>query len=373
MRVLHVLATDRRRGAEIFASSLVAALPREIDQQVAILRAGAVPAVSFEAPVEWLARGTPVPVARLDLRTAGTLRTTIRRHEPDVVVAHGGEALKVVAAADPAWRRRLVYRRIGDASQFMSGGLRERAYGSVARRAVRVVAVAEALAVELERRYGLDPERVVVISNGVDPSTIEPTRGRDDTRAALGFAAGATVVLSLGALTWEKDPLAHLDVVDRAAGRVPGLVHVLAGDGPLAAEVRAAASVARVPTLVLGSRSDVGDLLEASDALLLASRSEGMPACVIEAGMRGVPVAAYALSGVPEVVRHGETGALAPPGDRAGLALALAELLTTADRDRIGEDARRWCRERFDMAVIADRYAQLFDEVAHDGSQMESR
>ena len=70
--------------------------------------------------------------------------------------------------------------------------------------------------------------------------------------------------------------------------------------------------------LVLGERSDVGDLFAASDVFLFASRPdgmEGMPAAVIEAGMAGVPVAGYSIAGVPEVVEHGLTGLLAPRRD----------------------------------------------------------
>ena len=89
--------------------------------------------------------------------------------------------------------------------------------------------------------------------------------------------------------------------------------------------------------MLLGARDDVPDLLAASDVLLLASRTEGMPACVIEAGIAGVPVAGYALSGVPEAVVSGETGLLVPPGDRD----ALVEAVDTLIGDRRTPQAAR--------------------------------
>src|SRR4030095_10598744 len=79
--------------------------------------------------------------------------------------------------------------------------------------------------------------------------------------------------------------------------------------------------------VVLGSREDVGDLLAASDLMVFASRTEGMPASLIEAGMAGLPVAATTLPGVPEVVVDGTTGLLVPPGDREELRGAVERLL----------------------------------------------
>ena len=170
---------------------------------------------------------------------------------------------------------------------------------------------------------------MVTIPNGVDLRRLEPRRGRAATRAALGVPADATAVLSLGALTWEKDPVGHLDtsapVLAHHAGRRPPVRRRWTAVGQ---ELAAAADRLGVTERVrlLGSRDDVADLL-ASDLLLFASRTEGMPASVIEAGAAGVPVAGTALAGVPEVVVDGETGLLAAPGDRDGLRAALDRLL----------------------------------------------
>jgi glycosyltransferase involved in cell wall biosynthesis len=115
---------------------------------------------------------------------------------------------------------------------------------------------------------------------------------------------------------------------------------------------------------MLGSRSDVADLLAASDALLLASRSEGMPGCVIEAGMAGLPVVSYAVAGVPEVVVDGMTGFTVAPGDLHTLAHRIATLLGDPDlRSRLGEAARDRCERTFGISAIASRYLAVYEEV----------
>jgi len=374
MRVLHVVATGERRGAELFASSLVGSLAAEgIEQRVQILRSSGAPSVPFAAPVMALdGRGPGVPAVRIDLRAVRSIRHGIRQLGPDIVQTHGGEALKHVLATTLGDGSRVVHRRIGDARQFAGSAVRRRGHVALMRRAARVVTVADALRVELIDRLGLPASRVVTIPNGVDPALVESTRSRSEMRAALGISADAPVVLSLGALTWEKDPLAHLRVVAGVAADHPGVVHVVVGDGPLRRRVEA--EVLRLAagerTLLLGARKDVGDLLTASDVLLLASRTEGMPACLIEAGMAGVPVAAYGVSGVPEVVIDGRTGLLASPGDVDALARALDRLLGDEElRHRLGAAAARRCRERFDIGVVARRYLELYREVSGDRAE----
>ncbi|HEX6230668.1 MAG TPA: glycosyltransferase family 4 protein [Actinomycetota bacterium] len=369
MRVLHVVATGERRGAELFASALVGALASEgVEQQVHILRSSGPPSVSFAAPIVAPdGRGPRLPAVRVDLGGIWSLRHTVRAFAPDVVQAHGGEALKHVLASTVGNGARVVYRRIGDAGQFAGSRLRERAHVGLMGRAARVVTVAEALRADLVERLGLPASRVVTIPNGVDPERLEPTRSRTEIRAALGIDADAPVVLSLGALTWEKDPLTHVRVVAEVAADHPGLMHVVAGDGPLRARVEAEVRrlVTEDRTRLLGARRDVGDLLTASDVLLVASRTEGMPACVIEAGMVGVPVVAYGVSGVPEVVVDGATGMLARPGDRAALTNALSGLLAREElRRKLGAAAAHRCRERFGIGVVARRYLDLYEELA---------
>lgn len=370
MRILHLVATGKRRGAEVFASDLVRALDHEgVSQHVAVIRGDELEVV-FDAPCAFLGDGGGVlPGVGISPRALRNLRALIRAYEPNVMQAHGGEALKYATSILGRRGPLVVYRRIGGAPRRLTGGIRRTAYGALIRRADRIVAVAEDVRRETVNLFHVAPHKVLTIPNGVDLTRLTVTKSRDEMRRALGIPRGTPVIVSMGAITWEKDPLAHLRVTARVLRDVGEVAHVWMGDGPMREELRMASVDEGLDgrLLMLGNRTDVADVLSAADVLLFASRAdgmEGMPATVIEAGIAGIPVAGYAVAGVPEVVIDGTTGFLVPPGDIDGLAERVVKLLGDEKGRRvIGESARKRCLARFDIRTVASSYLSLYEEM----------
>jgi glycosyltransferase involved in cell wall biosynthesis len=375
VRVLHVVSTGGRRGAETFAADLVAASrDDELQQRVVILRGGKRREVPFQAPVAILRENGAGETLHLGVVRA--LRRLIRSWTPDVVLAHGGEPLKYSYLADRRGRRSLVYRRIGSVHPRTTFGARKAFYGAMMRGSARVVALADAIRAETVDTFGVAQERILTIPNGVDIERIRPRRAPYQTRRLLDAPERARVVASVGALTWEKDPLAQLDVAARVLEAIDEpAVFLLIGDGPLRDRAAEAVKRRRLErnVLVLGQRSDVPDLLVASDLLLVTSRTEGMPAAVIEAGMLGVPAVAYHVGGMAEVLRDGSTGLLVPPGDAEALASGIVGLLRNDEgRRRMGGAARIWCRSRFDIREVAPRYLRMYRDLVREPDRSRS-
>lgn len=368
IRVLHVVNTGERRGAEMFAFDLIRALcDAPLMQQVAVLRGSPPLPLTYEALTRILpSNGRRVPALRMDVRTLRALRTLVAETGPDIVQAHGGEAFKYSILATRRHRARAMYRRIGLADPSITHGPRRAAHASLMKRADRVVAVAEAVRRETVEVFRVPRERVVTVPRGIDLRRLEPTRSRSQTRADLDVPEEAEVLLSLGAFHREKDPVAHVDVGARVLRVRPKAIYLIAGDGALWPEVESAIRTRGMDGRIrmLGNRADVGDLLHASDVVLLASRSEGMPGCLIEAGMCGLPVASYSIGGSPEVVSDGVTGFLVAPGDRQALAARVNVLLEEEGlRREMGEAARARCRASFDITPIAQTYLTMYEEL----------
>lgn len=227
-----------------------------------------------------------------------------------------------------------------------------------------VVCVSQASA-DSFREAGLDPTRLHAIPNGIHPRQAE--RDRAAVRQALAIAPDATVLLVVARLTEQKGHAVLLDALARIRGQMPGLVCLVAGDGPLRAalEQRARALGLGHAVRFLGSRRDVADLMAAADALVLPSLFEGLPLVVLEAMAAGLPVVATRIGGTSEAVEDGVSGWLAEPGDADALARTLLRRLPDrAALARAGEAARDRFRRRFQAGTMAEVTATLYRQLA---------
>ena len=175
----------------------------------------------------------------------------------------------------------------------------------------------------------------------------------------------------VGRLVPAKAPDVFLRAVSLAAARVPGLRGLVVGDGPLRAELEAGARRLGLGDRVVfaGVREDVEELLPGLDALLFSSLREGLSMAMLEAMAAGVPVVATEVGGTPELITHGESGLLVPPGDPGRLADALIGLLEDpAGADGIRQAARRRVEERFSLARMTAAHEALYAEGPHRGS-----
>jgi len=191
----------------------------------------------------------------------------------------------------------------------------------------RFVATSEAHRRELAEA-GVAADRLVVVRSGIEIERFAEG-APPAARAALGLDGDAPVVLvpaRLHPMKGHRDLLAAMPELLR---RHPRLTVLCAGDGPVAGELRRAADAAGLNGSVrfLGHRDDIPRLLAAADLVTLPSRSEGLPAALLEAYAARRAVVATAVGGVPEALIDGREGRLVPPADPAALGAAIADLL----------------------------------------------
>ena len=113
-----------------------------------------------------------------------------------------------------------------------------------------------------------------------------------------------------------------------------------------------------------GLRSDVIEVLAATDIFVLSSVFDILPTAVIEAMAMGKPVVATSVGGVPEIVKDGITGIIVPPRSSIDLAEGIKHLIAdTSLRRSMGEASRRRVVTRFDARQYIDRTEHLYREV----------
>ena len=212
-----------------------------------------------------------------------------------------------------------------------------------ARLADRLVVVAEA-----DRDKGLAAgvgvaSQYVTVRSGLELAGYGPDpAAADEVRSSLGIPVHAPVIGAVNRLSAQKDPLTLIDTFALVARTVPDAHFVVAGDGPLRAEVQSRVDAARLDDRVhlLGLRDDVPRLLTAFDVFVTTSRWEGLPRTVLAAMATGVPVVATPVDGILDVVVDGVTGVLAPVGRPDLLAVAAVRALRDGDQLAIQAGAR---------------------------------
>ncbi len=231
---------------------------------------------------------------------------------------------------------------------------------------IRLGANSAAGGADYERWLGLPAGSFRVVPNGIDPTVV--VRPADDAvaafRAEQGIPDGAPVLAGVLRFTEEKRPLLFVEVAARVLAAVPGLRVMLAGAGPMAAEVERAIDRhgVRGRLLVLGRRHDVATVIRAADVLLLCSRQEGMPNVLLEAQSLERPVVATRVGGAPECLIEGETGLLAARDDAAGLADACVQLLRDPDRcRRMGRAGAAFVAAGFSLQRMVDATLDMYD------------
>jgi glycosyltransferase involved in cell wall biosynthesis len=292
------------------------------------------------------------PHSELAVATAVRLRRYIRREQIQIVHAQAAHAHTLAALATLGTRARLVVTRHTARPPRANIGTRWK-YG----RAAAVIAVSRAAA-ELLGAAGVAPQSVDVIPGGVDVER-DVTPASAELLASLGVRGGGPLVAWIGALTAEKDPETFARAAALAAARIPGMQALLIGDGVRRGNVSRIIHELRMRDTIhlAGFRTDVEELLASASVLASSSRIEGLPLVIMDAFALGVPVAATAGTGVPEIVTDGVTGLLAAVDDANALGNAIARLiedqaLAASIRERARERVRDFSIERTARATV---------------------
>jgi glycosyltransferase involved in cell wall biosynthesis len=239
------------------------------------------------------------------------------------------------------------------------------------RRASLAVANSRAGANLLVRLHGLQPEKITVIYNGLDPTSFDGDRYPRETRQSLGLHPDVPVIGIIGSMYPAKDHANFFQAIDTLRRQCPlGFQVVCVGSGPtLAPTVELARSLGLEEfTVFTGKRTDVPDIMAALDILVSSSRYEGLPNVIMEAMAARKPVVATAVGGSPELVAQGTTGFLAPPRNPSVLADKIQTLLENTDMAaRMGEAGRLRVEQEFSLAKMIRGTEAVYQSLLRDG------
>ena len=230
----------------------------------------------------------------------------------------------------------------------------------------RVVFVADSdwLAARARQSSLLRPFPIMSIHYGLDTDLFAPG-DQAAARSALGIAPRARVILcvAVDVAIRRKGFAALLEAVERIRD-LSDLVLVVVGSGEV--------GELSVPSMALGrvdSDARLVDAYRSADVFVMASLGEAFGQTALEAASCGTPTVAFEVGGIPEIVRHCDTGLTVPLGDTAAMAGAVRRLLT---QDSLRHELATRCRavavHEFALEVQARRYESLYADLV-DGDR----
>jgi len=288
----------------------------------------------------------------LDPAAVRRLVRLIRAERPDVIHLHtarahavGGLAARIAGAGPVVVTRRLELPVRGWAGRWKYRALAD-----------HYVAISGAVEASL-RAAGIASERITRIPSGVE---LPPDRERE---APSEWVAG-----TLAAMTPQKDPDTWVRAATRAARADPGLRFAWAGDGELRTRLEGAiaGTEVRARLEVLPFLEDPEPFWSRLSVFFLLSAFEALGTVLLDAMARRLPVVATRVGGIPEVVRDGREGLLAPPGDDVALSAALLRLRSEPELARRLGDAGRERAAAFEIGGIVDRVIELYERLLRE-------
>jgi colanic acid biosynthesis glycosyl transferase WcaI len=338
----------------------------------------------FASPTHGFARTV---ANNLSFMATGGAQAALRGDRPDVLIASSPPFFVLGAGRVAARLRRIplvlelrdlwpdYLRDMGVLGEGLASRALFRMEERLLRKADRVVVVSEPFR-EAVVGKGVSPDRVEVITNGVDAEQYRPAEEAAPL-AELGRANGEFVVGYLG----NFGACQRLETLVRAAKVLEGeerpFRFVLAGDGTERARVDAEVRRLRPDGLHLAgpvAKDRTRAFYNACDAFVvplapLGALESAIPSKLFEVMACGVPVAGSVSGESARLVRESRGGVVSPAGDADGLADSLRRLAAMPARQRreMGMAGRAYVQARFDRIRLADRYLEVLREVARQG------
>ncbi len=236
----------------------------------------------------------------------------------------------------------------------------------LARNTARIIAVSGAVREYVIGRDSLDPDKVEVVYNGIELDRFDSSLTKNEARSETGLPENIPIIGSVARLTEQKGHIYLIRAMKGILQKIPEAKLVLAGDGPLAKELKDEADSLGITQsiLFLGARRDVPMLLQAFDLYVLPSVWEGLGIAVIEAMASALPVVVSNTGGLTELVSDGDNGRLVEPKDVEGLSSAIVEILGDAEMKRLyGSRSHALANEKFSVEAMVSTLTKIYTDV----------
>jgi len=214
------------------------------------------------------------------------------------------------------------------------------------------------------RSMKVNGDKLLYIQNGVDLSEVDKQRLQ---QSPLKHLDGEKRIGFIGQMISRKNIFDILNIFEELYTKNNNIRLIFVGDGDQRSELEVYAQNLQSYDKIdfLGFRDDRLELLQSFDLFVMTSTLEGIPRCLMEACAMGIPVAAYDIPGIDQLITHGETGLLATLKDKTTLKSYWEKLLFDEQyATRLSENARQYVQTHYSANRMANEYFDLFKQLS---------
>ncbi|MBU1933605.1 MAG: glycosyltransferase [Candidatus Omnitrophica bacterium] len=215
----------------------------------------------------------------------------------------------------------------------------------------------------LVKEYGLRPDKVTLIHNGVDIDRFKAPVDKNGLRRKLGVTKEEKIIGMVGRLVREKAYDVFLESAKRILAHVPEGRFLIVGEGEERPGLKRLAGELGIEKRVifLGERKDIPEIVSLFDVAVLSSRVESFPVALLEYMASSKPIVATDVGGNPELILNGETGFIVPVEDPKAFSEKVMELLSdTKKAETMGEKARDLAEKYFSADRMSEKMEKFF-------------
>jgi glycosyltransferase involved in cell wall biosynthesis len=358
LKLIQLIQKPQRRGAEIFAAQLSEQL-RLSGQEVLLV---SIFEGDSDLPFtgELIKLNRPISNRFFDFKAWSDFAKIVKRFNPEFIQANAADTLKfsVFSKIFFGWKTPIIYRNANQMGDFIRNGFHRSFNQWLLNQVSGIVSVSEASKANLHQTFRMTEDKSMVIPIGIDPLKLE--KGIDE-KSDLTLAEN--YLLQIGGLVPEKDPLGMFYIFLLIYEKYPNLNLVFLGDGPLKSDLlnKIKAHGLEDSVQLIPSQHNIFPILAQAKALVMPSKIEGLPGVILESMYCRVPVIAYSVGGISEVLTD-QTGWLIPADDQKAFAKAIDQVLqlTETEKNQITERAFQLVSTDFTIKKIATQFERFY-------------
>lgn len=305
-----------------------------------------------------------------DLKAIKSVRTLIKKYNPDIVYAHSSKAGAIARVADIGLKNHCVYNPHGWAFNMRCSAKKRAVYTAIEKIAApfcdKIICISDA-----EKQSAIDKKickenKLQVIFNGVDIEGYENGQHGVIKKRDLNIPEEAFVVGMVGRMSPQKAPDVFIKMAKQVKDKVPNAHFIIVGNGEQETEIREYAEDNDFSESlhITGWVDNPMSYVEIFDVACLLSRWEGFGLALPEYMMAGKPIVASKVDAIPNVIRNGKNGLLVEADDANGASEAVLQIYQEDDlRDRLVTQGLEDVHNRFNARRVSAEHGKLFERI----------